>query len=38
MLTQRVTIKSKKAEMRRLEIEYAVSVPEAEALMALRYS
>ena len=33
-----VTIKSKKADMRRLEIEYAVSVPDAEALMALRYS
>jgi CYTH domain-containing protein len=33
-----VTIKSKKTEMRRLEIEYAVSVPDAEALMALRYS
>lgn len=33
-----VTIKSKKAEMRRLEIEYPVSVPDAEALMALRYS
>jgi adenylate cyclase len=33
-----VTIKSKKAEMRRLEIEYAVSVPDAKALMALRHS
>jgi adenylate cyclase len=30
-----VTIKSKKAEMRRLEIEYAVSVPDAEALVRL---
>jgi adenylate cyclase len=33
-----VTIKSKKAELRRLEIEYAVSVPDAEALLSLRQS
>jgi adenylate cyclase len=33
-----VTIKSKRAELRRVEVEYAVSVPDAEALMALRHS
>ena len=33
-----VTIKSDKTEMRRFEIEYAVSVLDAEVLMALRYS
>jgi adenylate cyclase len=29
---------SKRAELRRVEVEYAVSVPDAEALMALRHS
>src|SRR5262245_16654317 len=33
-----VTIKSKRAELRRLEIEYAISVFDAEALLALRHS
>jgi adenylate cyclase len=33
-----LTIKSKKAELRRLEIEYAISVRDAEALIALRES
>jgi adenylate cyclase len=33
-----VTIKSKRAQLRRVEVEYAVSVPDAEALMALRHS
>jgi adenylate cyclase len=33
-----VTIKSKKAQLRRLEIEYPVSVMDAEALMSLRQS
>jgi adenylate cyclase len=33
-----VTIKSKRAELRRIEVEYAISVEDAEALMALRHS
>jgi len=33
-----VTIKSKRAELRRLEIEYPVSVLDAEALFSLRHS
>jgi len=33
-----VTIKSKRAELRRLEIEYPISVLDAEALMSLRHS
>jgi adenylate cyclase len=33
-----VTIKSKRAELRRLEVEYPISVLDAEALMSLRHS
>jgi adenylate cyclase len=33
-----VTIKSKGAELRRLEVECAISVPDAEALLSLRQS
>jgi adenylate cyclase len=33
-----VTIKSKRAELRRLEIEYPISVFDAEALLSLRHS
>jgi adenylate cyclase len=33
-----VTIKSKRAELRRLEIEYPISVLDAEALLSLRHS
>src|SRR5262245_34309742 len=33
-----VTIKSKRAELRRLEVEYPISVIDAEALLALRHS
>ena len=33
-----VTIKSKRAELRRIEIEYPISVPDAEALVPLRLS
>lgn len=33
-----VTIKSRRAELRRLEVEYAISVPDAEALLSLRQS
>ena len=33
-----VTIKSKRAELRRLEIEYPISVFDAEALVSLRHS
>jgi adenylate cyclase len=33
-----VTIKSKRAEMRRLEIEYPISVLDAETLLSLRHS
>jgi len=32
-----VTIKSKRAELRRLEIEYAISLLDAEALLSLRH-
>src|SRR5262245_47184124 len=33
-----VTIKSKRAELRRLEVEYPISVLDAEALLSLRHS
>jgi adenylate cyclase len=33
-----ITIKSKRAELRRLEIEYPISVLDAEALLSLRHS
>ena len=33
-----VTIKSKRAELRRIEIEYPISVLDAEALLSLRHS
>ena len=33
-----VTIKSKRAELRRLEVEYAISVADADALLSLRQS
>jgi adenylate cyclase len=33
-----VTIKSKRAELRRLEVEYPISLSDAEALMSLRQS
>jgi adenylate cyclase len=33
-----VTIKSKRAELRRLEIEYPISVLDAETLLSLRHS
>src|SRR5262244_2343535 len=33
-----VTIKSKRAELRRLEVEYPITILDAEALMSLRYS
>lgn len=33
-----VTIKSKRAELRRLEVEYPISISDAEALLSLRHS
>ena len=33
-----ITIKSKRAELRRLEVEYAISVADADALLSLRQS